>query len=230
MSQRIIAIGDVHGCAVALRALVTAIQPATDDTLIVLGDCVDRGPDSRDVIEHLLAMRALCRLVPILGNHEEMMLNYLARRPQPDDWLQCGGAETLASYRARPNPQLVPAEHVDFLSSWGNYWEDESYFFAHGGYDPDVPLDKQRWDIWRWQSLRDYVPEPHCCGKTAVVGHTSQKDGEIFDIGYLKCIDTYCYGGGWLTALDITTGRVWQAARNGSLRDERQDQSRMSGT
>ena len=55
-------------------------------------------------------------------------------------------------------------------------------------------------------------------GKTAIVGHTPQGTGEILDLGYLICIDTYCVGGGWLTALDVESGRVWQANREGRLR------------
>jgi serine/threonine protein phosphatase 1 len=70
----------------------------------------------------------------------------------------------------------------------------------------------------RWLSLRDWVPPPHVSGKTAIVGHTAQRSGEILDLGYLKCIDTWCYGGGWLTALEVNTGQVWQADAQGNLR------------
>jgi serine/threonine protein phosphatase 1 len=62
------------------------------------------------------------------------------------------------------------------------------------------------------------TPGPHESGKTVIVGHTSQKSGEILDLGHLVCIDTYCHGGSWLTALEVTTGQVWQANRNGELR------------
>ncbi len=77
MASRIIAIGDIHGCSAALRSLTEIIAPQADDTLIPLGDCVDRGPDSCGVLEQLLILRDRCRLFPLLGNHEEMMLNYL---------------------------------------------------------------------------------------------------------------------------------------------------------
>lgn len=217
MPQRVIAIGDPHGCAQALRVILTAIEPSPDDTIVVLGDCVDRGPDSRGVIEQLLELRERTKLVPLLGNHEEMMLNYLDGRPQPDDWLLCGGAETLDSYRDDDGPWTIPDEHVEFIRTWGDYWETDSHFFVHGGYDPEAPLVGQRWNIFRWQSLRHELPAAHCSGKTAIVGHTSQKTGEILDVGYLKCIDTYCYGYGWLTALDTTGGQIWQADREGNM-------------
>jgi serine/threonine protein phosphatase 1 len=64
------------------------------------------------------------------------------------------------------------------------------------------------------------VPARHCSGKVAVVGHTPQKSGEVLDLGYLKCIDTFCHGGGWLTALEVGTGKVWQANRAGEVREE----------
>ena len=218
MAARVIAIGDVHGCADALRAVLAGIEPGPEDTVISVGDCVDRGPDSRGVIELMLELRQRCQLVTLLGNHEEMMLNFLDGRPQPDDWLLCGGAETLKSYGADPQLQSLPAAHVDYIRTWIDYWENDSHFFVHANYDPDQPLSAQPFRLYRWLPLRESIPAPHCSGKTAIVGHTSQKDGEIFDIGYLKCIDTYCHGGGWLTALDVSSGQVWQADRNGQLR------------
>jgi serine/threonine protein phosphatase 1 len=218
MPPRVIAIGDIHGCSVALRALVETIRPQPDDTLVTLGDCVDRGPDSVGVIDQLLELRERCHLVPLLGNHEEMMLSHLGGRPQPDNWLLCGGDATLESYH-RQGRRKVPAEHIDYICTWGDYFEAPTHFLAHGAYDPERPLDAQRWAHWRWHSLRDRVPGPHVSGKTAVVGHTSQKSGEVLDCGHLLCIDTYCYGGGWLTAFDAESHTFWQVDRHGQPRD-----------
>lgn len=218
MPPRTIAIGDVHGCAAALRALVRQIEPQSTDTIVMLGDCVDRGPDSRGVIETLLDLRGRCELVPILGNHEEMMLNFLDSRVQPDDWLVVGGDATIASYTADRSKPSLPHEHEDFVRTWGDYWEDDLNFYVHAAYHPEQPLAGQRWQIWRWHSLRDSVPEPHASGKVAVVGHTSQKTGEVLDLGHIKCIDTYCWGGGWLTAYEPATGKVWQVDRDGKPR------------
>ncbi len=218
MPARFIAIGDIHGCAAALRALLNLIRPQADDTLIALGDCVDRGPESRQVIDELLQLREACRLIPLLGNHEELMLNHLDGKPQPDDWLEVGGSPTLKSYSPTKKLEDIPPAHVEFIRSWGDYFETNSHFFAHGSYQPDRPLARQHWQTMRWQSLKFGIPEPHISGKTAVVGHTSQKSGEILDVGHLLCIDTYCWGGGWLTALDTTSGQIWQVDRDGQLR------------
>jgi len=219
MPPRVIAIGDVHGCAVALGAIVEQIDPRADDTLVILGDCVDRGPDSCDAVDLLLALRNRCRLVTILGNHEEMMLNYLDGRPQPDNWLQFGGNATLASYAVEGETPKIPAAHVDFIRSWIDYWETDTHFFVHGGYHPEQPLAGQRWNFWRWHSLRDAIPGRHVSGKVAIVGHTSQKSGEILDVDHLRCIDTYCWGGGWLTAFEPASGQIWQVDRHGRVRE-----------
>jgi serine/threonine protein phosphatase 1 len=220
MSHRVIAIGDIHGSAAALRRLIEIIRPEPDDTLITLGDCVDRGPGSCDVIKQLLALREQCRLIPILGNHEEMMLNFIDGRPQPDDWLECGGAATVESYRGDDGKLVPPAsEHIDYIRTWVDCFQTESHFFAHACYEPERSLAEQQWRTMRWQSLRFGVPGPHVSGKIAVVGHTSLKDGEIMDLGHLICIDTYCWGGGWLTALEPASGTVWQVDRNGRARE-----------
>jgi serine/threonine protein phosphatase 1 len=218
MTGRVIAIGDIHGCALALRALIEAICPRPDDILIPLGDAIDRGPQSREVIDELLALRERCRLVPLLGNHEEMMLNYLDGRLQPDDWLEFGGADTLASYGSTTTGEIIDSKHVAFVRTWGDYFETDSHFFVHGGYQPNQPLTNQHWQSLRWHSLKTSVPGPHVSGKVAIVGHTSLKDGEILDLGHLICIDTYCWNGGWLTALEPATGMIWQADREGRMR------------
>jgi serine/threonine protein phosphatase 1 len=225
---RVIAIGDVHGCLPALEAILDRIDPAADDTLVTLGDYIDRGPDSKGVIDALLAVAKKCRLIPILGNHEEMFLAVVDGQISPADWLRVGGLATLQSYAPRPggadpselasDVTAIPPEHIDFLRSCRDYHETDTHLLLHANYDPALPLAQQDRATIRWRSLRDSVPGPHCSGKTAIVGHTPTRSGEIFDIGYLKCLDTYCYGGGWLTALDLASGEIWQADRDGTLR------------
>jgi serine/threonine protein phosphatase 1 len=227
----VIAIGDVHGCSPALNAILDCVDLAADDTLVTLGDYIDRGPDSRGVIDALLAVAKKCRLIPILGNHEEMLLAVVDGQISPADWLRAGGLATLGSYGPRPGraadaaaaaaPDVtaIPPEHIDFFRSCRDYHETDTHLLLHANYDPALPFARQDRVTIRWQSLRDSVPGPHCSGKTAIVGHTPTRSGEIFDVGYLKCLDTYCYGGGWLTALDLASGQVWQANRDGAIRE-----------
>jgi serine/threonine protein phosphatase 1 len=218
MAERTIAIGDIHGCARALEVLLEAISPDKSDTVIPLGDVVDRGPDSRQVIEILLALRDSCHLKPVLGNHEEMLLGVLLRNAPPHTWIQCGGTATLDSYGFVGDLSVFPQEHVDFLNSFADSVETATHFFVHANYDSQLPISEQVSRTLRWLSLESKIPPPHFTGKIAVVGHTPDKSGEIFSLRHLKCIDTYCHGGGWLTALDVTTGKVWQASNSGEIR------------
>ncbi|MCC6124005.1 MAG: serine/threonine protein phosphatase [Pirellulales bacterium] len=218
MSGRLIAIGDLHGCFAAFEAVLEKIAPQPDDTLITLGDYVDRGPDSRGVIDLLLQLRRACRLVPLLGNHDEIFVNvcddpetYMA------DWLCFGGDATLASYRTK-QPTAVPAAHLEFIESCTLLYESERHFFTHGSYDPALPFDEQDPRVLLWGKVRPEPPGPHYSGKIAILGHTAQRDGKILDLGHLKCIDTCCYGAGVLTALEVNTGQVWQADKNGKMK------------
>jgi len=218
MPDRLIAISDIHGYREALDGLLAAIDPRPDDTIVPLGDFVDRGPDSRGVIDRLLQLERQCRMVPILGNHDEMMLLICeGYRELLADWLEFGGDATMASYDNRI-PEAVPPEHIAFLRRCHLLLETEHHFFTHASYDPEVPLDCQSGELLRWQSLREQTPGPHRSGKTAIVAHTAQKDAEILDLGYLKCIDTWIYGDGWLTALEVHTGQVWQVDQRGQFR------------
>ena len=96
--------------------------------------------------------------------------------------------------------------------------ETRTHIFVHASYDPNLPLKDQDDATLLWQGLRDDIPGPHDSGKTAVVGHTSQKNGEILNVGHLVCIDTNCANGGWLTALDVESGQVWQVHESGRRR------------
>jgi len=219
-TARTIAIGDIHGYLAALDGLLEAIRPRAEDTVVALGDFIDRGPDSRGVIDRLIELDRTCRLVPILGNHDEMFLAVCeGHRYVMEDWLLFGGDTTFRSYDRRV-PESVPEEHVDFLKSCRDVYETETHFFVHGNYMERIPLDEQQPLVLRWRSLRDQQPGPHVSGKIAVVGHTAQKDGEILNLGHLVCIDTYIYGDGWLTALDVTTSQVWQVDQEGRFRAE----------
>jgi serine/threonine protein phosphatase 1 len=217
---RLIAIGDVHGCAAALRAIVEAIDPRPEDTLVTLGDYVDRGADSRAVLDLLLELAKRCDLRPILGNHEEMMLSAIRGKSPYRWWLQHGGNDTLDSYGFVGDFRVIPVEHLTLLDGCLDYFEADEWFFTHAGYVASEPLDRQPAEALRWVGLDERLPEPHVSGKTAILGHTAQRSGRVLNAGHLRCLDTYCYGGGWLTALDVRSGRLWQAHRDGWLRDE----------
>jgi len=217
VSPRTIAIGDIHGCSTALQTLVEAIDPQREDLVIPLGDVIDRGPDTRGAIEMLMELQDRCHLRPILGNHEEMMFSVLDGAP-PENWVWAGGAVTLDSYGFMGSMDVVPTAHVDFLKSFSDFIETHTHLFVHANIDSQLPLAQQSRRMVRFTKLQEHLPDPHVSGKIAVVGHTPDRGGEIFSLPHFKCIDTYCYGGGWLTAYDVISGQIWQANQEGELR------------
>jgi serine/threonine protein phosphatase 1 len=218
VSGRTLAIGDIHGCDRALEKLLRALSIAGDDTVVVLGDVIDRGPGSKQVVDRLLQLSRECRLVFILGNHEEMLLDALTE--VSDDsvvtgWLQYGGAETLMSYGG--NPEKIPVEHLEFFRSAINFLETDRDIFIHANLQPGVPLDRQQVEWLRWTHLTGHeVPQPS--GKRIVCGHTPQRSGYPLAIPGWTCIDTFACGNGWLTCLDVGTNDYCQANQVGNLR------------
>lgn len=218
MNPRIIAIGDIHGCTSALDAVLNACELQPDDTVIPLGDYIDRGPDSPGTIDRLIQLREQCNVFPLLGNHEDLLLDIIdGGMMNLQAWLDFGGQQTLKAYGAAM-PTQIPIEHIEFMRSCHIWLQNDEHIFMHANYLELNDIDKQPREALIWESLRQRAPGPHKSGKRAVVGHTSQKNGEILNLGHLICIDTYCYGDGWLTALDIYSGQVWQADKFGRMR------------
>ena len=215
--NRTIAIGDIHGCSQALAALIKALAPTSTDTLVLLGDYVDRGPDSCGVLDQLLDLQQHCRLVPLLGNHEVMMMSVFSGEMPAVFWERYGGYETLLSYHG--DLSLVDESHWEFLHQCRRHFETDTHLFMHANYVADRELADQPDEILFWTHVSSVVPPPHRSGKIAIVGHTPQFGGDILDVGHLKCIDTCCFAGGWLTALDVLSGQIWQANQAGCLRE-----------
>jgi serine/threonine protein phosphatase 1 len=216
---RILAIGDIHGCSTALRALIDAIDPRPDDLIIPLGDFIDCGPDSRGVIEQLIALSSRCRLVPLLGNHEEMLLNALESRSEFRYWFNLGGRQTLRSYTPYGSDLgVIPAEHITFIRRCRDYFETDTHIFVHANYEPELPMSRLSGTKLRWEHLDVPCLRPHGSGKALVLGHTPMRDGMVLDLGFLVAIDTDCCRGGWLTVLDVRTGGIIQADQSGKVR------------
>ena len=215
--SRTIAIGDIHGCSRAC-ALLDAIHIQKSDTLVTLGDYVDRGPDSRGVVNLLLAVEPQCQLIRLLGNHEIMMLSVLDGELDSSIWQRYGGAETIMSYGG--DLANLEETHRRFIRSCRRYYESDRNIFMHANYMAEIELSEQPDQILFWTHVSSVLPPRHRSGKTAILGHTPQVEGEILDMGHLICIDTCCFAGGWLTALDVDTGQIWQADRLGRMREQ----------
>jgi serine/threonine protein phosphatase 1 len=232
--MRLLAIGDIHGCLRSLTTLLEAVNPAPEDRIITLGDYIDRGPDSRGVLDRLVALHATGQLVALRGNHDLMMLES-ARGRGDVLWLACGGRQTLYSYGftdaqieqltegkgwfSDPTDLLakIPVRHWTFLEEDCLPWyETATHIFVHANIYPDCPLSEQPDYMLYWEKLIE--PCAHVSGKIVVCGHTRQKSGLPLDLGTTICIDTNVYEDGWLTCLEVGTGRIWQANELGKAR------------
>ncbi len=214
--MRRFAIGDVHGCGKALRSLIETIAPTSNDEMILLGDYVDRGPNSRDCIEQLISLQKTCRTVMLRGNHEIMMMGVTIGGLDPAMWLASGGTSTVSSYGG--SLAKVSSRHLEFFQSLRPYYETADAIFVHACYSAELAMIQQDDSVRYWTHLTYPLPGPHISGKRVYVGHTPQMNGCILDIGHLICLDTFCFGGGYLTAIDLESSEVFQTDRHGHLR------------
>lgn len=216
---RLLAIGDIHGCLTALETLAKFVPIADDDLLVTLGDYVDRGPNTREVLDWLIKRYQQGRLVPLFGNHEIMMLQARDDEGLVRMWVNVGGANVLASYGLRSADDLwdIPESHWQFIEHETRpFYETDTHFFVHAGALPDRQLSEQPDEVLFWNRFDS--PRRHQSGKTMICGHTAQKSGRPLDVGHAVCIDTWVYDGGWLTCLEPATGNYWQANQLGQTR------------
>ena len=214
------AIGDVHGCIDQLRRLEERIAAdaesiAGDKLIVCLGDYVDRGPCSSDVLDHLTApapsgFRRIC----LSGNHETMMLSYLSGG-SGGGWLEFGGHETLLSYginamhlhaasahqRNAIIQSHIPNEHIEFLDGLPLLLSLPGVVFVHAGLRPNVPLEQQREDDLLW--IRDeFFQAAPIKGRLVVHGHTPASS-VVMAPGRI-CVDTGAFATGRLSAVRLT--------------------------
>ncbi len=215
MPSRTIAIGDIHGHAEALKSLIARVDPQPIDTVVFLGDYVDRGPDSCGVIQQVIELSARCKTITLMGNHEQMMLKACNDPDSIQAWLDMGGDLALDSYSTHFDISDVPQAHREFLDRLLRSHETATHFFIHANYAPNQEITQQDSVTALWRSLED-LPRQHYSGRTAVVGHTPQPQGQVLDLGYLLCLDTGCGFGGYLTAMDVESHELWQVDEQGN--------------
>lgn len=223
--MRTLAIGDIHGCLVALGCLMDAAKITAQDRVVFLGDYVDRGPNSRAVIDQLLPWVERGSAIALRGNHEVMMMSARDDSEIFRGWRACGGEQTLDSYdaeRAADWRRAIPERHWDFLETTRPWFETKTHIFVHGAVMPHRDLRDQPDETLYWERFDPRLF--HRSGKFVVCGHTSQASGWPALAKGAVCIDTGVYFGEWLTCLDVASGKFWQtnelgAAREGTLAD-----------
>jgi serine/threonine protein phosphatase 1 len=218
--MRTLAIGDIHGCSTALTHILRLVKPTPDDQVIFLGDYIDRGPATREVLDSLLELEQTCHPVFLRGNHEVMILEAREDTLKADLWRSYGGLEALASYGAEfcnDWAAAIPDSHWSFLQSTVRYFETTDVIFVHACLDPELDLKEQPDWLVFWEYFERM--KPHKSGKRVICGHTPQHSGEIKDLGFAACLDTGAATGGWLTCLDVDSGHYWQANEKGETRE-----------
>src|ERR1043166_1366013 len=219
--MRTLAIGDIHGCNTALVSLLDKVRPLLEDRIVFLGDYIDRGPTSRQVIDTLLELRKSSSPVFLRGNHEVMILDARESFLKNDIWQSYGGLDTLFSYEANYRDDwvsLIPDSHWGFFEDTIRFFETDTHIFVHACLDPDLNLEDQPDWLLYWEFF-DRI-RPHKSGKRIVCGHSPQRAGLIKDLGFAACIDTGPAIGGWLTCLDVRSGKYWQANEKGGNREQ----------
>jgi serine/threonine protein phosphatase 1 len=220
LSPRRIVIGDVHGHYDTLLKLFEAFSPGQEDAIYFIGDLIDRGPNSAEVVDFVMKNKYHC----LLGNHEQMLLDAIGCgegnvEPQLlQSWLYSGGHPTLVSYNHQ-----IPQEHVNWMKTLPVYLDLGDIWLVHAGLDPQLPLEQQSAEQFCW--IRDRFhshPVPYFVDKLIITGHTITFTFPGVEPGKLACgagwldIDTGAYHpkSGWLTALDITNRWVYQVHAN----------------
>jgi len=223
---RVYAVGDIHGRADLLEQVFKRIDadlvknPASNGIEIYLGDYIDRGPASRQVLDRLVARGRTHRTVFLKGNHETYLAGFVTNPPILKEWQRLGGLETLMSYGITPpiNPdaaaqsrlaaaldQALPESHRNFLGDLKSSFTCGDFFFVHAGVRPGIPLAKQREEDLLW-IRRDFLLCEENFGKFVVHGHTpvAQPDIRPNRIN----IDTGAYATGRLTCLMLVDDKM----------------------
>jgi serine/threonine protein phosphatase 1 len=213
MTGKILAIGDVHGCNRRLRQLLDRIEIDPHvDTLVFVGDYLDRGPDARGTIDTLLEIKATHpNTICLRGNHEAMFLNYYREGRGEELFLYNSGMNTLDSYGITlaevRRGSGFPESHLRFLSALPLVYETEEYFFVHAGVRPGIPLAEQTPEDLLW-IRHEFIESGEDFGRTVVFGHTPLPEPliETNKIG----IDTGAVYGGRLTCIELPSRKIYQ--------------------
>ena len=173
-AEHILAVGDIHGRADLLRRLLREVLPEMPQgtRLVFLGDYIDRGPDSAQVVEALIRLEDMRpRPVFLLGNHERMLLDAWGGF-RPNLFFNNGGYETMLSYGLSTSEiRRIPSSHLNFFRSLRLYWQSRDHIFVHAGLAPGIPLEKQREKDLIW--IRDaFYMSDYDFGKVVIFGHT----------------------------------------------------------
>ncbi len=208
-------IGDIHGCAEELDQLIRKLPLNKKSIVILVGDYIDRGPASKEVMDLLIKLSNRVRVLPLLGNHEASLLEFLEKplSREAARYLFNGGGATLQSYSDQQGGFLIPREHLDFLQSTQVIYQSERYVFVHAGL-PDLPLREIDEQLHRRELLwirQQFLESTYHWGKIVVHGHTPIPAVEF--LPQRINVDTGCVFNNRLSAIHLQTKDVYQVPR-----------------
>jgi serine/threonine protein phosphatase 1 len=205
MTKKLFAIGDIHGCFQKLKLLLDQVPLQPDrDTIVFLGDYIDRGPDSFSVVSYLIELKKKSNNAVFLKGNHEYMLDCFISGTDRQLFLANGGEQTLRSYLKRqyhPSSAPIPAEHLEFFQSLLPYYETDCFIFVHAGLKEGVDLQHQDPRDLFW-IRKEFIESDYDFGKRVVFGHTPFQEPLISHnkIG----IDTGAVYGNKLTCVELT--------------------------
>lgn len=228
---RLYVVGDIHGCREELTVLLDTLRKAEglnqNDQVVFVGDYIDRGSDSRGVVDDLIALKSdFPNTVFLKGNHEEMLLSFIGLEGEGGEiYLENGGFQALSSYgisvEYNPfsedpvpsvNSEELPAEHVEFYRNLERYVIYDRHVIVHAGLNPLRDLLFQRDEDIYW--IRDdFISNIHFFDKTIIFGHTPFQD-VAFDLPFKIAIDTGLVFGNMLSCLELREKRIFQVQRS----------------
>lgn len=231
--QRVYAVGDIHGRRDLFEQLIARIEAddaarsAAETTIILLGDLIDRGPDSAGVVDAARSWAERRRVRAIAGNHEEMLLKSFGQLETLRHYLRYGGRETVLSYPISRSlyermshqelqaflPELIPAEHIAYFEGMEDRIAIGDYLFVHAGIRPGIPIEDQKVSDTRW--IREtFIDDSRDHGVVVVHGHTIS--GQVEEKPNRIGIDTGAFMSGRLTALGLEGTARWYLTASGA--------------
>ena len=217
MGKRLFTIGDIHGCFDSMKELVeNKIQLQKDDKLILLGDYIDRGDKSKEVVDFIIELSAKgYDVIPLMGNHEAMLIDAFEDEKNISKWIQNGGNETLKSFEIN-SLKDIESKYIEFFKGLRYYYAFEDYLFVHAGFNDNLLNVFTDYYSMLWKCKETYT-NPLLSDKTIIHGHNPVKvaicEERVLSKHRVINIDTGCVykdneGYGRLTAYDCNSQRI----------------------
>ena len=217
MNKRLFAIGDIHGCFDSLKELVeNKIQLQKNDKFILLGDYIDRGDKSKEVVDFIIKLQEQgFDIIPLMGNHEAMLIDAYENEKNTSKWIQNGGTETLKSFKIS-SLKDIESKYIKFFKNLRYYYSFEDYLFVHAGFNDNMVNPFIDSYSMLWKCIESYT-NPLFANKTIIHGHNPINISMCEERDFSKLdvinIDTGCVyndkeGFGRLTAYDCNNQRI----------------------